>query len=62
MQEKAGMEVGQMPVSNALNGLGTHFLLVSHSNVSEAKQRSDIIKTTSVGNLAVSARFLLLLR
>lgn len=56
------MEVGQMPVFNALNGLGTHFLLVSHSNVSEAKQRFDIIKTTSVGNLAVSERFILLLR
>lgn len=59
MQEKAGMEVGQMPV---FNGLGTHFLLVSHSNISEAKQRFDIIKTTSVGNLAVSAKPLLLLR
>lgn len=41
-----------MPVFNALNGLGTHFLLVSHSNVSEAKQRFDIIKTTSAGNLS----------
>lgn len=62
MQDTAGMEVGQMPVFNALHGLGTHFLLVSHSNVSGAKQRFHIIKTTAVGNLAVSAKFLLLLR